>query len=109
MLAKDESSFKKITPYGLVIPFVILCSFFTAGITANAYYYFTEGITVVQKAGSIDKVIPFWINNGYPQWIGIILFVTILAAAFTTLNSLMHLLLLVVIALLSVQAHGWVQ
>ena len=92
MLAKDESSFKKITPYGLVIPFVILCSFFTAGITANAYYYFTEGITVVQKAGSIDKVIPFWINNGYPQWIGIILFVTILAAAFTTLNSLMHLL-----------------
>ncbi len=92
MLAKDSDSFKKITPYGIIIPFVVLCSFFTAGVTANAYYYLTEGVTAVEKAGGIDKIIPTWINEGYPQVIGIILFVTILAAAFTTLNSLMHLL-----------------
>ena len=92
MLAKDESSFRKITPYGMIIPFAIIVSFFTAGITANAYYYFRYNVTVVEYAGSIDKIIPTWINGGYPEPIGLILFVTILAAAFTTLNSLMHLL-----------------
>ena len=92
MLAKDETSFRKITPYGMIIPFVIIGSFFTAGITANAYYQFRYGVTVVEYAGSIDKIIPTWINSGYPEPIGLILFVTILAAAFTTLNSLMHLL-----------------
>jgi SSS family solute:Na+ symporter len=92
MLAKDENSFKKIAPYGMIIPFVIIGSFFTAGITANAYYFTEYSQTAVQFAGSIDKIIPVWINDGYPAWIGIILFLTILAAAFTTLNSLMHLL-----------------
>ena len=92
MIEKDESSFRKITPYGMIIPFVIIGSFFTAGITANAYYYFRYNVTVVEYAGSIDKIIPTWINSGYPEPIGLILFVTILAAAFTTLNSLMHLL-----------------
>jgi len=76
----------------MVIPFVIIGSFFTAGITANAFYFSKYQVTVVEYAGSIDKIIPVWINDGYPAWIGVALFLTILAAAFTTLNSLMHLL-----------------
>jgi len=92
MLAKDENAFKKIVPYGMVIPFVIIGSFFTAGITANAFYFTEYAQTAVEYAGSIDKIIPVWINDGYPAWIVVVLFLTILAAAFTTLNSLMHLL-----------------
>jgi len=92
MLSKSEESFKKIAPYGVVIPFVVIGSFFIAGISSNAYYYTNYSQTAVQYAGSIDNIIPQWINDGYPSWMGIVLFVTILAAAFTTLNSLMHLL-----------------
>jgi len=92
MLAKDETSFKKIVPYGMIIPFVIIGSFFTAGITANSYFFIEGGETAVEYAGSIDKIIPVWMSIGYPEPIGLILALTILAAAFTTLNSLMHLL-----------------
>ena len=92
MLAQDKKSFKKIVPFGMIIPFVIIGSFFTAGITANSYYFTNYSQTAVEYAGSIDKIIPIWINDGYPSWITNVLFITILAAAFTTLNSLMHLL-----------------
>lgn len=92
MLSKSEESFNKIAPYSIIIPFIVISSFFISGISANAYYYTMYGQTAVQYAGSIDSIIPQWINDGYPIWIGVIIFLTILAAAFTTLNSLLHLL-----------------
>ena len=92
MMAKDETSFKSIARYGMIIPGLVIVTFMLAAISANAYTYSTEGITVAQAAGGTAGIIPYWIKTGFSPWVSSALFVTVLAAAFTTLNSLMHLL-----------------
>ena len=63
-----------------------------AAITANSYTFASEGVTVMQAAGGTANIVPYWIKTGFPAWVSSALFLTVLAAAFTTLNSLMHLL-----------------
>ena len=63
-----------------------------AAIGANSYTFANEGKTVIQAAGGTASIVPYWIKTGFPAWVSSALFVTVLAAAFTTLNSLMHLL-----------------
>ena len=93
MMAKDEKSFKTIARWGVIIPGLAIVTFMLAAISANSYTFATEGITVSQASGGgTANVIPYWIKEGFPAWVSSALFVTILAAAFTTLNSLMHLL-----------------
>jgi len=92
MLAKDSASFPTIARWGVVIPTLAIASFMVAAISANSYTYATEGTTVMQAAGGTANVIPYWIKTGFPAWVSGALFLTVLAAAFTTLNSLMHLL-----------------
>jgi SSS family solute:Na+ symporter len=92
MLAKDEDSFKTIARWGIIIPGLAIVTFMLAAISANSYTFSTEGVTVAQAAGGTAGIVPYWIKTGFPAWVSSALFVTILAAAFTTLNSLMHLL-----------------
>jgi len=92
LLAKNEESFKHISWYGLLLPMLIVVAFFVAGVTSNSFFYTTEGLTGVWSAKGIDSLIPKFITEGYPIWIGSVLFITMLAAAFSTINSLMHLM-----------------
>ncbi len=92
MMAKDDKSFKTIASWGVIIPGLAIITFMLAAISANSYTFATEGKTVMQSAGGTANIIPYWIKTGFPAWVSSALFVTILAAAFTTLNSLMHLL-----------------
>jgi SSS family solute:Na+ symporter len=92
MMAKDEGSFKVIARWGVVIPALAIVTFMLAAIAANSYTFVTEGKTAIQAAGGTASIVPYWIATGFPSWVSNILFLTILAAAFTTLNSLMHLL-----------------
>ena len=92
LLAKNEESFKQISWYGLLLPMLIVVAFFVAGVTSNSFFYTTEGLTGVWSAKGVDSLIPKFITEGYPIWIGSVLFITMLAAAFSTINSLMHLM-----------------
>ncbi len=92
MMAKDEKSFKTIARWGVIIPGLAIVTFMLAAISANSYTFATDGVTVAQAAGGTAGIVPYWIKTGFPAWVSSALFLTILAAAFTTLNSLMHLL-----------------
>ena len=92
MMAKSDKSFRTIASWGVVIPALALTTFCVAAVTANSYTFATEGKTVIQAAGGTANIIPYWIKTGFPGWVSSALFLTVLAAAFTTLNSLMHLL-----------------
>jgi len=92
LLVKDENSFRKILPYALIIPALITSSFFLSGIASNSFYYLNYNQSALDYAGSIDNIIPAWLMQGYPQWFSYILMITLLSAAFTTLNSMLHLL-----------------
>ena len=92
MLAKDEKSFQEISWYGLVVPFLIIACFFFAGVTANSNAWLIASTNAVTWSGDIGKIIPTWIATGYPEWLSTILFITVTAAAISTVNSLMHLL-----------------
>ena len=92
MLAKNAESFPSIARWGVVIPTLAILSFMIAAISANSYTFATEGVTVMQAAGGTANIVPYWIKTGFPAWVSSALFLTVLAAAFTTLNSLMHLL-----------------
>lgn len=92
MMAKDKDSFKTIARWGVIIPTLATFTFMLAAIAANSYTFETEGKTAIQVAGGTANIVPYWITTGFPSWVSNVLFLTILAAAFTTLNSLMHLL-----------------
>ena len=92
MLAESEASFKKIAAWGVLMPMAVVGSFLFAAIAANNFYWITEGKTAIAAAGGTANIIPQFLNDGFPGWVGNAMFLVILAAAFTTLNSLMHLL-----------------
>lgn len=93
MLAKNQKSFKSIAVWSMITTCVMLAGFSVTGVVANNFYWVNHGQSAVSVAGGTANVIPMFLNSGFPEIIGSFLFLVIIASAFTTLNSLMHLLI----------------
>jgi len=92
MLAESKDSFKGIATWGVLMPLAVVGTFLFVGITANSFYWQEQGLTAIAAAKGTANIIPQFLNDGFPSIVGSAVFLVILAAAFTTLNSLMHLM-----------------
>ncbi|MGM0622762.1 MAG: sodium:solute symporter family protein [Campylobacterota bacterium] len=64
---------------------------FIVGALSNAWFYeFNEGKNALQSAGSIGKVIPYFIKESMPQWFAFIFLFALISAAMSTLSSQFH-------------------
>jgi SSS family solute:Na+ symporter len=77
-------------------PFILMMTgvAFTIGALTNVYFYRTEGTIALAAAtaGNIDTIIPNFINASMPDLFVIIFMLTLLAAAMSTLSSLLHVM-----------------
>ncbi len=77
-------------------PFILMMTgvAFTVGALTNVYFYRTQGTIALAAAtaGNIDTIIPNFINASMPDLFIIIFMLTLLAAAMSTLSSLLHVM-----------------
>jgi len=92
MTVKDSRSLNRAVLVGG--PFILMMTgvAFTVGALTNVYFYRTGGEIALQAAtgGNIDTIIPNFINASMPDLFIVIFMLTLLAAAMSTLSSLLH-------------------
>ena len=92
MTVKDDRSLNRAVLVGG--PFILMMTgvAFTVGALTNVYFYRTDGVIALAAAtgGNIDTIIPNFINASMPEIFIVIFMLTLLAAAMSTLSSLLH-------------------
>ncbi len=92
MTVKDSRSLNRAVLVGG--PFILMMTgvAFTVGALTNVYFYRTGGVIALAAAtdGNIDTIIPNFINASMPDLFVVIFMLTLLAAAMSTLSSLLH-------------------
>lgn len=74
-------------------PFILMMTgvAFTIGALTNVYFYRNMNMTALQAAGgNVDRIIPTFINAAMPDFFIVLFMLTLLAAAMSTLSSLIH-------------------
>ncbi len=63
---------------------------YIVGSLSNVLFFRESGKIAIEAAGGNDKIIPVFIKQFMPNWYGIIFFLSLIAAAMSTLSSQFH-------------------
>lgn len=63
---------------------------FVIGSLSNIFFFNDSGQVAIVAAGGNDKIIPTFIKQFIPGWFGVIFFLSLIAAAMSTLSSQFH-------------------
>jgi len=91
MSARDDRTLSRAAAAGG--PFLLMMTgvAFTVGALTNVWFYQQGGQLAIQAAGgNVDSIIPLYINQAMPDAFIVIFMLTLLAAAMSTLASLIH-------------------
>jgi len=92
MTVKDSRALNRAVLVGG--PFILMMTgvAFTVGALTNVYFYQQSGQIALQAAtaGNIDTIIPNFINASMPDLFVVVFMLALLAAAMSTLSSLVH-------------------
>ncbi|HTY47107.1 MAG TPA: sodium:solute symporter family protein [Methanomassiliicoccales archaeon] len=92
MTAKDSKALNRSIPFGGVFLVMTVGLAYLIGAWSNVYFWDNFGQVSIVKAGSINNIIPAFINASQDQVIVVIFMLTLLAAAMSTLSSLFHVM-----------------
>ncbi len=91
MLAKDNKTLNRAVPIGGFFILMMTGVAFTVGALSNVFFQQNLGQIAFDAAGkNTDSIIPLYINLAMPDWFVVIFMLTLLAAAMSTLSSLVH-------------------
>jgi SSS family solute:Na+ symporter len=91
MLAKDNKTLNRAVPIGGFFILMMTGVAFTVGALSNVYFQQNLGqIAFDAAAKNTDSIIPLYINMAMPDWFVVLFMLTLLAAAMSTLSSLVH-------------------
>lgn len=91
MTIKDRKAVNRSLIAGGVFLFFMTGTAFMVGPLTNVYFYKTTGqVAIAAAKGNSDSVIPMFINAVMPEWFVYLFMMTLLAAAITTVNGLIH-------------------
>ncbi|HSV42889.1 MAG TPA: sodium:solute symporter family protein, partial [Methanomassiliicoccales archaeon] len=65
---------------------------YTVGALTNVYFWREDGMLSLARAGNTDSIMPLYINSAMPDIVVVFFMLTLLAAAMSTLSSLLHAL-----------------
>lgn len=92
----NKDLYRALAPGGVFILMMTGVGF-TVGALSNTFFYEKFGkislvmsIDPVTKAPNIDKIIPMFITEAMPSWLGYLFLLTLLAAAMSTLSGQFH-------------------
>ena len=93
MTAKDSKALNHAIPVGGIFLIMMTGFAFTIGAWSNVYFWNTQHqIAYTAAGGSINNIIPLYINSSMDQTIVVLFLLTLLAAAMSTLSSLFHVM-----------------
>jgi len=91
MTVSSKRELNRAVLIGGVFILVTMGVIYVVGALTNAWYYeFNEGKNALQSAGSIEKVIPHFVNTAMPKWFSFIFLFALISAAMSTLSSQFH-------------------
>ncbi len=90
MTAKDDRSLNRAVAVGGIFVLVITGAAYTVGGLTNVYFHEKYGMIATEYVGNIDKIIPTFVNESMPDLFVIVFLLALLAAAMSTLSSLLH-------------------
>ncbi|MDD3324283.1 MAG: sodium:solute symporter family protein [Sulfurospirillaceae bacterium] len=91
MTVKSKNEINRAVLIGGIFIFVTMGVAYMVGALTNVWYYeFNEGKNALQSAGSIEKVIPHFINVAMPKWFSFVFLFALISAAMSTLSSQFH-------------------
>ena len=91
MTIKNRRAINRSLIAGGVFLFFMTGTAFMVGPLTNVYFYNTTGkIAIAAAKGNTDSVIPMFINAVMPEWFVYLFMMTLLSAAITTVNGLIH-------------------
>lgn len=91
MTVQDDRSIRRAIMVGGPFILMMLGVAFTVGPLTNVYFMEQSGQLALEAAGgNVDSVIPLYINAAMPDYFVVIFMLTLLAAAMSTLSSLIH-------------------
>ena len=91
MTVKDNRSMNRAVLVGGVFILVLTGAAYTVGALTNVYFYRESGqIAVDYVGGNVDSIMPTFINEAMPDAFVIVFMLALLAAAMSTLSSLIH-------------------
>jgi SSS family solute:Na+ symporter len=88
--------YRALLPGGVFI-FIMTGTAFLVGALTNLYFFQTQGkislamvVDPLTKRPNIDKIIPTFLSDAFPEWFGYLFMLTLLAAAMSTLSGQFH-------------------
>ena len=91
MTVKSKQELNRAVLIGGVFIFAMIAIVYVVGALANVWYFeFNGGKNALQSAGSVNNVIPHFINNAMPRWFAFIFLFALVSAAMSTLSSQFH-------------------
>lgn len=91
MTVKTRRAINRSLIIGGIFIFFMTGTAFMVGPLTNVYFYETSKTVAIAAAkGNVDAVIPLYINAVMPTWFVYLFMMTLLSAAITTVNGLIH-------------------
>lgn len=90
MTVKSNRELNRAVLSGGIFILVMAGVTYVVGSLSNVLFYNTTGQIAINAAGGNDKIMPTLIKNFMPNWYGIIFFLSLVAAAMSTLSSQFH-------------------
>ena len=90
MTVKSNRELNRAVVSGGIFIFMMTGVAFIVGSLSNIFFFNESGNIAIAAAGGNDKIIPAFIKQFIPSWFGIIFFLSLIAAAMSTLSSQFH-------------------
>ena len=90
MTVKSNRELNRAVPIGGIFILMMTGVAFTVGALSNVFFFNDTGKIAVAVAGSIDKIIPLFLNTYLPEWFVALFMIVLIAAGMSTLSSQFH-------------------
>ena len=93
MTVKSGKELNRAIPIGGVFIMMMTGVAFIVGALSNVYFFETTGkVAIVAAKGSVESIIPMYLQSAMPQWFSVLFMLTLISAAMSTLSSQFHVM-----------------
>jgi SSS family solute:Na+ symporter len=93
MTVKSGKELNRAIPIGGVFIMMMTGVAFIVGALSNVHFNETLGkVSIVAAKGSVEEIIPMYLQSAMPEWFSILFMLTLISAAMSTLSSQFHVM-----------------
>jgi SSS family solute:Na+ symporter len=93
MTVKSGKELNRAIPIGGVFIMMMTGVAFVVGALSNVHFQETLGkVSIVAAKGSVESIIPMYLQSAMPGWFSILFMLTLISAAMSTLSSQFHVM-----------------